>query len=209
MTTPAGTHTPEPVAGYVPLSKLWAQGDTIVRGYQNNPSDFVTPEPTIPVFRGHLTVLLSTEKDVRDRVRGAVEARRVAAEDVRSDIRTSEHYLRRIGGAKPPAQASALYAKANMKTRKAPASKRLDFDVIDGKVQSGARGRIKAPARKYFVEWRCSADQGKTFPFTGFSQRATFDFTGLAVGVEHWFQQRVTIKGVTGDWSQVFKLTIR
>ncbi|MEI7891782.1 MAG: hypothetical protein WCI05_01750 [Myxococcales bacterium] len=81
--------------------------------------------------------------------------------------------------------------------------KKRGHEAKPGSVSGTVHYTIPSFGRKAAVIYQASSDGGKTWPVQIMSDQGVVDFENLTVGILWSFRHQVTLKGKSGDWSQI------
>jgi hypothetical protein len=198
------------------VPELQTKGWGVYNGLHDNASTFTAPNPTLAVLLGLLQAL-DTAQQRKGGGTSATKDRDLKARAVYEALESERGMVQTLVN-NSPEQAEYLAKLAGMEI--AGVGDHVK-EIIKITPQGTGTGNVKAEAhlallkagrgkaKKTQVNWRATADGGKTY----FQQHSTpvahTTFTGLALNVEHGFEVSITDSAGTTDWSQTIKYTPR
>ena len=173
-----------------------------------NNSSFPNPTPSLATFEADISALSTAEAAVLSRTKGAVEARNVKLEVVRTDLENLKAYVQTVAAGVSPSNAEALIESAGMAVRKAALHDKAELAAKQGSVSGTVNLAAKAPSKKATYFWQYSTDQ-KTWTSLPVTMKAKTGLSGLTSATTYSFRfQALTATGL-GDWSQIVSLLVK
>ena len=146
--------------------------------------------------------------DVTNKVKGAGSAYKGALRALDDGLESARGCVQRQCNLSP-AQGATLAGAAAMLLQ-APAARPKPKDLVEQWSTSGtAIGHVPNPPPRFAAEWEASADGGVSWPIRRVTDMAEITFKDLTPGVNYAFRLRLTVRGETGDFGQIFRLVIK
>jgi len=182
-------------------------GRHVVLAMTNN-TWFPTPNPPLVNVAADLDALESSEVTARSGAKGTAAARDIRRKTVEDDLAALKAYVQSVVNQNPPDKAVAIIQSAGMSPKQFTLRQKLPLAALMGPLPGEVLVRAKAAGKRAAYEWQYSADGGKTWIAMGTTTVAETSVLGLVVGTTYLFRFRVTLKKVTGDWSQTISFTV-
>jgi hypothetical protein len=188
---------------------LIAQTYRISAAMAANVAIFGTPNPALSIINAANLALEQAQTLALTHAAGAATARNLKAIALRNLLKQLAAYVVSIADANP-SQAANIYAAAGWSER-AIGRYLKPLLAVTSLVAGTARLVAKAgpKGKRVFYNWRYTADGGKTYVSAPGTNVANTTITGLPSGVLVGFEYSMTIKNVTGAWSQTVTATIK
>jgi hypothetical protein len=190
-----------PIALNLPkvVALLIVYGRHVVQSMTNNPW-FPNPTPSLATVTTDLNALEAADATVLTRTKGSAATRNVVLTTVENDFTGLKGYVGGVGAANL-AQAAAIIESAGMTLKRVTPRNKPLLAVVMSATPGEAVIQAKAAPRGAAYEWQYSTD-GKTWIEIGITTVASTTVVGLVAGTVYYFHVRITIKRVTGNWSQ-------
>jgi hypothetical protein len=133
---------------------------------------------------------------------GSAAERNVAQSVMETLLRQTKNDVQKVVDANP-GQAEVIARAAAMSLLTRTPRKKRGHEAKPGSVSGTVHYTIPSFGRKAAVIYQASSDGGKTWPVQIMSDQGVVDFENLTVGILWSFRHQVTLKGKSGDWSQI------
>lgn len=206
----SSTHVPQlKLALEVKILALIAQALRIVAAMTKNVAIFPTPNPTLSAISDAIVALEQAQTLALTRAAGAVTARALKETALRNLLKLLGAYVQSVAN-NSPSEAANIFAAAGWTEKTIGKHVKLPLAVTQGAMGTAHLVATAAPKhQKAFYGWRYTTDGGKSYVTAPGTNDAKTVITGLPPGVLVGFQYNMTIKNVTGEWSQTVTLTMK
>jgi hypothetical protein len=188
---------------------LVAQAYRIVATMTANVAIFASPLPTLAAVTAAASALQQAQTLALTRVAGAVTARGLKEVALRNLLKELAAYVVSIAH-NNPSEAANIFAAAGWSEKAVGKHVKLPLKVTS--LTAGLAHLVATAGpkgKKVFYNWRYTVDGGKTLTAAPGTNDAETTITGLPSGVLVGFEYSMTIKNVTGAWSQTVTVTVK
>ena len=170
---------------------------------------FAAPSPDLGVVEAAIEDLAVAQAAAMTRSKGSAQARDGKRAVLAAQLDQLRSYVQSVACANPE-QATSIIESAGMHVKKRSGPPGRVFTAKSGRVLGDVDVVAPRAASRAGYEFQYSLDGGATWlglpaPFT---TKATVTVQGLTPGVRAHFRYRSTVRGVTGDWSQVVTMLV-
>jgi len=196
---------------------VMARATGMANGYQDNPTIFVTPVPTIAALSAQVVVVSKAQAVVATRVYGAAAARDVELGNLMGLLHNGLNYVQGLANSAQSydqavsiIKAGGLVLAGQGGRSKVLLTVRQSMPgapvVLDANV-----GMLTNQSRKHrFFGWQYTPDGGKTFVSLPTTGKGIAIVTGLTPLTTYGFRVNVTLTdGITQPWSQIVDFLVR
>lgn len=169
---------------------------------------FPTPRPPLAKVLAAIEALAEAQVTSLTRARGTAEARDARRADLVSLLQQLQSHVQGIAD-RNPEQALSIIQGAGMFVKRQRATVPRVFAALPWRNQGSVKIVAPRVGNRPSYEWQISFDGARTWTALPVTNTSTMYHHGLTLLTKVWFRYRVTVKNVTGDWSEPLEYSVR
>lgn len=186
-----------------PIPDLVTRARVIVAGVRAKPAIFPSPHPPLPEVDDSIEALDKAHVEASGGATVAYAVRKVAEVALRKKLKALGNHIEWIANtaSASPEDAIATVESVGCKVKALGRYNKPKLRARRGRGSGSVVLIAKAgPKNRVFYHWRYSLDGGETWTELQSTNSANTLIENLPVGVTAWFQNRMTIRNVLGEW---------
>src|ERR1035437_7151444 len=198
-----------------PINKLKKIGDFILRIHAivlnivNNPTFFVTPNPTVASINTNIAALETGETLAKTRVTGSTSARNLKYDVLLKSVHGLQNYVQTLAdNAVDEHTAIAIITASGFDLKNKGVRVKPDLEAKQGVVSGNINLIAKSSGNRNAYNWGKSSDNITWIELPPTLQSKT-TVSGLTPGTTEHFRYRTITKTGAGNWSQSISILIQ
>jgi len=198
-----------------PINKLKKIGDFILRiraivlNIVNNPTFFVTPNPTVASINTNIAALETGETLAKTRVTGSTSARNLKYDVLLKSLHGLQNYVQTLADNAADEHTSiAIITASGFDLKNKGARVKPDLEARNGNVSGSIDLIAKSAAARSAYNWGMSSDKITWTELPPTLQSKT-SVNGLTPATTVHFRYRAITKTGAGNWSQSISIVIQ